>query len=333
MAYRDYVGELIGTIPRLPYPLAQKLVNRAWSNVRDMRLWSWLIGTDDILSAQNVTAGTVSVTLGSPTVTLDPAASAALSPLSAANPPLASATLGSGRQIRIGVTGSGGPLYSIIAADFVGSTLTLDRPYAGDSGTGLPYQVYKCYFAPPSTDFLRYFTITNMRAGYTIRGKKLYYTQQKLNAVDAQRGGTGDAYIISAYKPDATGRPVHEWYPHPVNAAVYNCVYQKRGQDLSDSVDLPATLPSSVVMARASILASDWALANVATYPELAQTNWVMFRQGKVDEFKDEIIQAIKQDDEISPLTPFLQGSYFDFPLGGQFLQGHDVSSLIGDAS
>lgn len=331
MAYRDYVGEIKGTIPRIPYPLAQKYVNRAWAKIRDLRLWSFLISTADILSAQNITTGTVTVAQGSATVTLDTAAATALSAIALSNPPLASPTLGQGRQIRVGTSGTGLPVYSIIAAEFVGNTLTLDRPYTGASGSAQAYQVYKCYYAPPDTDFLRYLTITNMRAGYTIRGKKLYYTQQKLNAVDAQRGGNGDAYIISSYRTDSSNRPVHEWYPHPVNAATYNCVYQKRGTDLSNTIDLPATFPSSCLISLALVLSANWALANVATYPELAGTNWVMFRQQALQDFKDEIIQAIKQDDEIFPITPFLQGSYFDFPLGGQFMQGHDVSSLIGD--
>jgi hypothetical protein len=336
MAYRSYVSELVGTIPKLPYPLAQKLVNRAWKDIRDARLWSFLVQTGDIETAAIITTGSVSVTQGSPVIQLDADSSTALQAVAILPPPLpplASPDLGVGRQIRIGVTGSGGPLYTIIAADFGSSpaTLTVDRPYAAVTGTNQPYMVYKAYYTPPFDDFLRYFSVTNMNAGYTIRGKKLYYTQAKLNAIDPQRGGTGDAYIISAYKPGTGGIPVHEWYPQPVNAATYNCVCQRRGTDLSDSVDLPSTFPDSVLMARAFMHAADWALANVATYPELAQTNWPIFKAGKQSLYKDELILAIKQDDEISPLVPFLQGSYFDFPLGGQFLQGHDVSSLIGD--
>jgi hypothetical protein len=333
MAYRDYCFELTGTIPGLPFPLAQTLINRAWKDIRDLRLWSWLVDNADIEAPNLISAGTVSVTQNQNIVQMDAAAAAALAPFQLSNPPLASPTLGVGRQIRIGLTGSGGPIYSIISADFNANTLTLDRNYADVSGVSQPYQVYKCYYAAPATDFLRYFTITNMASGYSIRGKKLYYTQQKLNAIDAQRGGTGDAYIISAYKGNATGQPVHEWYPHPVNARTYNCIFQHRGIDLSDSVDIPSTLPSSILMAKAFSHAAIWAQANVGRYSELAQVNWVMYKQGVDAQFKEEVIQAIKQDDEISPLTPFLQGSYFDFPLGGEFLQGHDVSSLIGDAT
>lgn len=334
MAFRDYCSELVGVIPRLPYPYAQTLINRAWSNIRDQRLWSWLVGTGDILSADNITAGSMTTAQNSITVIADAGATSALNAVVFSNPPLASPMLGQGRQIRIGVTGSGGPVYSIVTWDGAG-TITIDRPYVDPTnssiGSNQSYQCYKCYFEPPTQDFLRYLTIRNMRAGYSIRGKKLYYTQQKLNAVDSQRGGTGDAYIVSEFRANKAGAPVHEWYPHPVNGAVYNCLYQRRGVDLSNTVDLPTTLPSSLLMAKAMAHAATWAQANVSTYPELAGTNWSMFRSEMQAQYKDELIQAIKQDDEISPITPFLQGSYFDFPLGGQFLQGHDVSSLIGD--
>lgn len=327
----DYCSELVGTIPRLPFPLAQKLVNRAWLDIRQLRLWSFLVSSADNLSALNVSTGTVTVVQGVNQVTLDATAAAALSPLVFANPPLAAPTVGIGRQIRIGsIPGSAGPLYSILAYDGA-FTLTLDRNYAETSGAGLNYMCYKAYFSPPVSDFVRYFTVTNVSAGYTVKGKKLYYTQRQLNSIDPQRGGTGDAYIISAYEPDANGNPVHEWYPHPVNQHTYNCLFQRRGTDLSSTVDLPPTFPSDVLIAKAFTHAAAWAQANLAQYPELQMTNWVMFSQDRKQEFKDALIQAIKQDDEISPLIPFQQGSSFDFPLGGQFLQGHDVSSLIGE--
>ena len=74
---------------------------------------------------------------------------------------------------------------------------------------------------------------------------------------------------------------------------------------------------------------TEWALANCSTYPELQRTNWVAAAQLYMQEHKDSLMQCIKMDDEIAPQVPFFQGYSFDFPLGGEFLQGHDVSSLI----
>src|SRR5271169_6135804 len=145
MPFQNYCSELVGTIPRLPYPLAQTLVNRAWKNIRDMRLWSWLVSLDDIEAPTIITNGTVTVTQNSNQVLMDATAKSALLAVALSNPPLASPTLGQGRQIRIGVTGSGGPIYNIIAVDSTTGYLTLDRNYADSSGSGQPYFVYKCY--------------------------------------------------------------------------------------------------------------------------------------------------------------------------------------------
>jgi hypothetical protein len=84
-----------------------------------------------------------------------------------------------------------------------------------------------------------------------------------------------------------------------------------------------------LVMFESKALASDWATANVNTYPELAQTNWVAFRQTQMAEYTESLKQCFKQDDEMMPLIPFRQGQGFMFPLGGQFLQSHDVTSIL----
>jgi hypothetical protein len=339
VSFRDMWNDLIDDTPCLPPPLAQTLINRAFADIRDYRLWSWLVPTGYITTPQNITTGTITTTLGSNLVTPDATAAAALNAVALANPPLANAQIGIGRQIRLSsqTSGTPGPLYSITAYDNSIPQITLDRVYAENSGAGLTYMCYKAYYqAPPSDgtgtpDFLRYFTVTNPGSGYTIRRRKLYYTQAQLNGIDPQRGATGDAYIIASYLDDpATGNVVHEWYPHPVNLRVYSCIYQKRGLPLSDTNPPPLTLPSELIMERAYMRASKWALKMVAVYPELQQTNWVMTYNMHKQDFKEQLIQAIKQDDEISPLVAFQQGGTFDFPLGGQFLQNHDVSSLVG---
>jgi hypothetical protein len=339
LPFADYWGDLVSSVPRIPPSHAQQLVNRSWADIRDFRLWSWLVPTGYITTPLAITAGVASPTLGSSSVTVDATADAALNAVVSANPPLFHAQVGIGRQFRVGnvVSGTPGPLYNITGYNHSTRTLTLDRPYAEVSASNVSYMVYKAYYqAPPSDgssapDFLRYFTITNPMGGYTIRRRKLYYTQDQLNSIDAPRGATGDAYIISAYLDDpASGNVVHEWYPHPVNLRVYTCIYQKRGTDLSDTIDVPKTFPSDLLMERAYMYGTKWALKNVAVFPELQQTNWVAAYQMHKQDFKERLIQVIKQDDEISPLVAFQQGGIFDFPLGGAFLQGHDISRLVG---
>lgn len=344
--YRDLWNELTGTIPRLPPNLAQTYINRAFSDIRDMRLWSWLVGVGYITTATAITTGTVDVTLGSTSAVFSAGAATALNAVALANPPLASPQVGIGRQFRLSsqTSGTPGPLYSISAWDGV-NTATLDRVYAEETATSQAYTVYKAYYqGPPANgtaapDFLRYLSVTNTPVGYTIRGRKLYYSQPELDAVDPQRGATGDTYIIASYEPNPTSSssplgpemfPVTEWYPHPVFARVYKCIYQKRMLILSDTQSLPITFPDACLMARACGLGGQWALSQVSVFQELQGTNWPQFISMKQTEFKDLLLQAIKQDDELQPLKAFRQGYQWDWPMSGQFLQNHDVSSVLG---
>src|SRR6266705_2940040 len=107
--YRALWNDLVVTIPRLPPPHAQTLINRAWSDIRDLRLWSFLVGTGYIVTPQVITAGSITVTQGSVSVTPDATAAAALNAVVSANPPLAHAQIGIGRQIRIASQTSGTP--------------------------------------------------------------------------------------------------------------------------------------------------------------------------------------------------------------------------------
>jgi len=337
--FQDYWQDLCASIPRLPPSHAQILVNRAWADIRDFRLWSWLVPIGYITTPAAITVGVANVTLGSVSVVVDAAAAAALNSVVAANPPLFSTQVGVGRQFRLAsqTSGTPGPLYNLVNYNNGTQTLTLDRVYAEANAINQRFTVYKAYYqAPPSDgssapDFLRYFTVTNPAGGYTIRGRKLYYTQSQLNRTDPQRGATGDTYILASYLDDpASGNVVHEWYPHPVHLRVYTCIYQKRGLPLSNTIDVPKTFPADLLMERAYMYGTKWALRNVATFPELQQTNWVAAYQIHKQDFKERLIQVIKQDDETSPLVAFQQGGIFDMPLGGQFLQSHDISRLVG---
>lgn len=338
-------AELVGTVPRLSALHAQQLINRSWSRVRDSRLWSFHFVADaQLFVPYAISAGSVSVTFNSKSVTADSTAADAFNAIALSNPPLANPILGVGRQIRIGsingISAPTGPNYNIVAWDGA-SQLTIDRPYGEVSGTRVPYQVLKCYYAPPAPPpyqnltpdmrYVRYQVITNRNNGYAIFGPNLYWSQAQLNAIDPQRGGQGDSYIVANYGRNSLGQPVIELYPNPVNFTTYGATYWTRWTDLSPSQDLPQIpyeLPD-LVMFQAKALASDWALANVNTYPELGQTNWVAYRQTQALEYRASIINCFKQDDEMSPLIPFRQGQGFMFPLGGMFLQSHDVTSLL----
>ena len=346
MAYNDLVAELVGTCPKLSALHAGQLVNRAWSKVRDFRTWSFNIVADAQLFVPAViSAGTVATaTFGSQSIVMDAAAGAALNAVVTANPPLAGA-IGIGRQIRLGETNGLsspiGPNYTILAWDNLTLTITIDKPFGEESISNSAYQVIKCYYAAPGLPYtspstpdpglVRFLSIVNRANGYAFSGRNLNWSQEALNSIDPQRGGQGDAYIQANYGRTAVGLPVFELYPNPVNFTTYNVMYFTRWPNLSPSVDLPQ-MPyqlADLVTVGAKVLAAQWALANVVTFEELGKTNWVAYAGMMQTEFKDALIQCIKVDDEIMSGEVRRQGAGFSFPLGGQFLQGHDLSSLF----
>ena len=353
MSYADMTAELVGTIPRMSALHAQQVIQRAWSRVRDTRLWSFHFVSDAQLFVPNavpgvqqqpsINTGSVAVIFGEQEVIPDAIAAAAFDSIALANPPLASPILGVGRQLRIGSTNGlsvpTGPNYNIVGWD--GETLLIDRPYGEYSQLRAQYQVLKCYYAPPAPlpglniepdlRFVKYDNFVNRNSGYAIFGPNLYWSQAQLNAIDPQRGGQGDAYIVANYGRNQLGQPVIELYPNPVHFTTYGCTYFTRWADLSPNQDLPKVSYEleQLVIFESKSLAADWALANVNTYPELAQTNWVNYRQTQMAEYKASMIQCFKQDDELMPLIPFRQGQGFMFPLGGQFLQSHDITSIL----
>ena len=339
----NLVSELVGTVPKLSALHAGQLVNRAWSKVRDFRLWSFNVIADaQIFVPAVITAGSVTTTFGSTSITVDATAAVALNAAGLNFPPLAGG-LGIGRQIRLsqasGLSSPTGPNYSIVTWDGT-SVLTIDKPFGEGSLTNSTYQVLKCYFVAPGfpytsqtadPNFVRFLSIANRQNGYAFSGRNLNWSQEQLNAIDPPRGGQGDAYIQANYGRTASGLPVFEMYPNPVNQAVYYATYLTRWPNLSPSVDLPQ-MPyqlADLVIYGAKLLAAQWALANVVTFPELAGTNWVAYAGMQQTEFKDALIQCIKVDDEIMPGEVRRQGASFSFPLGGAFIQSHDVSSLF----
>jgi hypothetical protein len=329
-----FAQELIGLFPDLSILPARSLVNRAWQDIRDMRLWSFLVAEGPLVVPNVVSNGSVTVTLGSTAVVGDATAAAVWITLAFANPPLASPNIGTARQFRLG---QGNPVYNIIAFDGV-NTITLDRPYVESSLAGQSYQIYRAYYQPPSADFYRYFSITNVALAYSIVGKSLTFNREELDLKDPQRGAQGDAYILGSYKPDpTTSIPVHELWPNPVNANTYLAIYQRRGLAMTPTgvtpvVDYPPTLSSSLLMARAEYRTAQWAVQNMNRYKDLKGINWFQVRKDATSEFREEFIQQARIDMEIFKNSWVLpKGTYLGFPVDAAFIQSHDVDLMFLD--
>jgi hypothetical protein len=346
LTFQELYKELTGEIPALPDPMASRLINRAWKRVNDYRLWSWqIVANAQLFVPAVISVGTCSVTFNSTAVVMDTAATAALNQVAFGNPPLASPVLGVGYQIKLGASPDAlgapmGPNYTITAWDGAGN-LTIDAPYGGQTTTGLNYQVLKSYYAAPflpvtSTgpdgQFARFMSVTNLLDGYAITGRQLYFSQEELNRIDPQRGGQGDAYILSLLQANSLGQPVYEMYPNPVNPATYQANMATKGPLLTMTTQLPQVSYAldDTVTFQAKCFAGQWALANSTRFKDLGGVNWVVYCQMMEEEYKKSLRLCIKEDDEIMPSPkPFVYNGGFSFPLGGEFLQSHDISSIL----
>jgi hypothetical protein len=346
LTFQQLYKELTGEIASLPDPLAGRFINRAWKRVNDFRMWSWqVISNAQLFVPAVISSGSCSVQFNSTAVLMDAPATAALNTIAFGNPPLASPILGVGYQIRIGTAANGlnapiGPNYTITGWDGAGH-LTIDAPYGQSAQIGANYQVLKAYYAAPflpvtSTgpdgQFARYLSIVNLLNGYAITGRQLYFSQEELNRIDPQRGGQGDAYILSLYQTNSLGQPVYEMYPNPVNPATYQANMISKGPLLTMTNQLPQVSYAldDVVTFQAKVFCGQWAMANVARFKELQGTNWVQYVALMQEEWRKSMLLCCKEDDEIMPSPkPFVFNGGFSFPLGGEFLQSHDISSIL----
>jgi len=346
LTFQELYKELTGEISPLPDPMAQRVINRAWKRINDFRMWSWqIISNAQIFVPAVISVGACNVTFNSTAVVMNGAATTALNAVVFGNPPLASPILGVGYQIRLGTSAQGlsapiGPNYTIVAWDGAGN-LTIDAPYGQATGNNLNYQVLKCYYAAPflpvtstgvNGQFARFLSVTNLMNGYAITGRRLYFSQEELNRIDPQRGGQGDGYILSLLGTNSLGQPVYELYPNPVVQSTYIAQMVSKGPLLTMTTQLPQVSYAldDVVTFQAKEFAGQWALANVARFKELQQTNWVQYCSMMTEQVRKSLLLCCKEDDELMPLPkPFVFGGQFSFPLGGDFLQSHDLSSIM----
>jgi hypothetical protein len=324
MAFQDYASELSGWIPKIDLLLAQILINRAWRDVRESRLWSWLTGEGTLVIPNIITTGSMTVTQYSAIVVPDAVAGAALHNL--ANPLLTQ------RQFR---SVGGGPIYNIIAATDNGAIitqLTLDRPWMDATAAGAPYQIYRCYYTPADgtgafiSDFLMFVAILNATDGYAIVGKNLFLTKAELDARDPTRGSQGNPYAVATYKVDALGNPVYELWPHPTVARGLPYLYRRRGLPLSATRDVPSTLSSDLVFQRALDYGCDWAMLNAGRFSELKGIDFQLLKAEANRKYTTMLQDAKRNDDNIF-LENFLPNlrDYLNYPpIDSNFLQSHD---------
>lgn len=309
--FADLWNELIGNVPSLSPLLAKKLVNRAWRDIRQVKQWSFQIAEGFLIVPSSITAGTVTVTQFSKTVTPNATALTALS--AAGSHPL----IGE-RQFRLS---SGSRIYNV--ASYNGATITLLEEYQETSTSGSSYEVFRCYFKPPTSDFIRFISIRDLITNYHIR---LNYTQEELNRADPQRNTTGDPLYCATYRADSSNGPLFELWPIPSSARSYQVLYQKRGTDLTASTDtLPAVIPDSLVLDRALYYAFRWAEQNKGVHKELLATDWRYLSQDVNRNYMSQLSRTIREDEDAFMTTIHFKESRTGFmtPIDANYAQNH----------
>jgi len=335
VSFQSLSAELTGLLPGLSPFLADTYINRAWREVRDARLWSFLMEDCGIFCPTQITTGTVSITQFSDTVSCSTAAANALLAVSLPSPLDLTAL-----QIRFGgqtVAAQTGQVYNIV--DFDGSsgdfTLTLDRVVMEPTNASSGYQVYRCYIKPTVDDFLRWESLVDMTNGWFLR---LNYTSTYFDRRDPQRQAQGLAYYCGAYKgnPELAPKPSYELWPVPTSGQTFYGRFRRQGEDLTDPADeLPSIVPDSLIIHRAlGYHAYPWAAMNVGHFPALRGANFAMLMLDAKKMYQEDLLRAKRQDDEQELQTVWARGhglihnlrgfkGITDFPIDANFIQSH----------
>jgi hypothetical protein len=313
MAYLDYSSELVGTVPKFSFLLAQKAVNRALREIYESRHWGFLMSEQYLIVPDAVQTGSFAVTQYNNQVQANAAAIAALNNL---NNPLITK-----RQFRAGQSG----IYNITAYDNVNGLMTLDRPFLEATAAASSYLVFKCYYDAPMADFMRYIVALDQSIP---RYFKLRWDRQFLDRKDPQRSTQSDPYVLASFKTDPTTNvPIHEMWPQPtVKAAIFTLV-QRRGTPLVNPTDAPPPAVSDdLLMYRAKIKAYEWAMANVGRVPELRGVSWQFLIQEADAQYRGLLKEAQRNDEENFQnlfIRPSDSECYMG-PIDGKYLQSHD---------
>lgn len=261
MAYQDMIGEIKGSVPKLPPKYAGTLVNRARADVYRKNLWSFLTFEANWTTPNIINAGTVTTVQGQNTITFDAAASSAI----AAAAFLIPASPITARQFRIGV----GTIYNIWGLNATNPNaivLTLDRIYQEPSKSGSAYMIFQCYYPAPVKDWRAWITIRDM-----LNFNDLVTTKTKAHGdiFDPQRTLYYIPTHVWPYQTDQNpasptfGYQLFEMWSHPLYQLTYQLWGVRKGLPLIAPTDsLPHQIGEDVVMEKAKQHAYEWCEAN-----------------------------------------------------------------------
>jgi hypothetical protein len=297
------IGEMRGTVPNYSASLARTHLRNSWTDVRNLKGWSFQVGNTGYTVPGLVNDGSVTVNLGDTTVLGDATASAAWA--TASNP----TSLLTQRQFRIGQ----GTIYNIIAADFTVPTaaiLTLDRPWidAFYVGPTQGYSIYQPYITAPVAGFQAWEYFLDVRNVIALDVNNTRNIWEKVNQADPQRqifSNPGNLFPhgVDSRAGSATfGYPVFELYPQPQSVYVYSAGYSWKGPELTDIPSQPAVpypITEHLIKTAARVKSYEWCEANKnASNPRGAGADYRFLMQGAQAEYAAQLkeIRSIDRD-------------------------------------
>lgn len=290
-------------MPQLPIPLAQQFIRDRYRRILDYKSWSGSRGEGQFILNAQKTAGSVTVVRNTTTVT-------------GSGTSFASTDVG--RQFKVG---AGSPVYSIVAVDPIGQTLTSDMPIGVESGSGLAYFIFDGYVTPPN-DYLSFLVVTNPLQAWKLR---TWITQDELTSWDPQRTFFGQPYAIVDRLYAPSGVPQFEAWPYTQSDTTLYFVYYKRCPDLIQDTDTPIwPIRSDVIVAGALADVCRWPGTSDAPNPYFASPR---YWQSYESTFDSMMVDLERRDEEINMTwlnnRPWAQ---FPFaPLAASWIQSHAV--------
>jgi hypothetical protein len=297
MSLATMIAEQRGAVPGYSALLARTHLREAWRDIRNLRGWSFQLGTGGFSTPGLVSQGTVTVALGGNTVTGDAVASAVWATTS--NP----ASLLTQRQFRVGQ----GTIYNIIAYNVVGGfgVLTLDRPYIDTSyGTGLGYSIYGCYYAVPVADFEAWESVLDVNNVIWLNVDPTRKGVEKINQADPQRQIFSNPISVIPHGTDqrpgsATfGYMVYELYPQPQDQYAYQTWFSRAGADLTLPTDTPPfPITEHLIKTKARVKAYEWLIVKLTAANPEHNTSGIQFSLGEAQaEYKAELAELRSMD-------------------------------------
>lgn len=302
MSLATMIAEMRGTVPNYSAGLARTHLQNAWTDIRNLKGWSFQLGNTGYATPAVVNAGTATVTLGSATVVGDATASAAWLATTAQYPYSPITT----RQFRLGAS----TIYNIIAMDDTNPTavvLTLDRNWIDyTSGPGLGYSIYQPYIVAPVANFLAWEFFLDVRNVIHLDVDNTRGIWERVNEADPQRQIFSNPGNVFPHGTDTRsgsgtlGYPMFELYPQPYTVYTYTVGYSWGGPDISAPSDtLPFPMTEHVVKTLARVKAYEWAEANKsAANPRGAGADFRYLMSAAQAQYKDQIkeIRMIDRD-------------------------------------